>query len=231
MTLTRRTLLLASAGLLAAGPALAVETTWGSKSGQPWDNQSGSKRSDYMPFKLKGNKAFTARQILVVTDAGAYGGALTGQVSTRDENKIGIVKDIPLIGGLFDDRLRGKDFDPKMRIGTALQLGDTLIVDLHFTKVTLQTLASQLVNSGQGRPKTSASLPEGKTIEAVVAANDFWSYSVGGKVLTGIDPAKPPAALAALASGVTADQVGEAYRHPSGALLVLVPPSILTGWS
>lgn len=230
MTLSRRMLLLAGAGLLAAGPARAIETTWGSKSGQPWENQSGSKRSDFMPFKLKGNKAFTARQILIVTDAGAYGGALTGEVFVRDENKIGIVKDIPLLGALFDDRLRGKDFDPSYQIGSALQLGDTLVLDLHWTKVTLQALAAQIVNGGK-RPTASASLPDGQTIQAVVAANDFWSYTVGAKVLAAIDPAKPPAALAALASGVTADQVGQAYRHPQGALLVLVRPSILTGWS
>ncbi|HKY94593.1 MAG TPA: hypothetical protein VJL84_04775 [Kiloniellales bacterium] len=230
MTLSRRTLLLAGAGLLAAGPAAAIETTWGSKSGQPWEDHGGSKRGDFMPFKLKGNKAFTARQILVVTDAGAYGGDFTGQVFVRDENKIGIVKDIPLVGALFDQRLRGKDFDPNQRIGTALQLGDTLVIDLHVTKVTLQTLAAQLVNSGE-RPTSSLALPEGRTVQAVVAANDFWSYTVGGKVLNAVDPAKPPAALAALASGITADQVGEAYRHPEGALLVLVRPSILTGWS
>lgn len=230
MALSRRTLLIAGAGLLAATPALAVDTTWGSKSDQPWDNQSGSKRGDYMPFKLKGNKAFTARQIIVITDAGAFGGAMTGKVNTRDENKIGIVKDIPLLGGLFEDRLRAKDFDSKLRIGTALQLGDTLVVDLHRTKVTLQTLASQIVNSGK-KPSGSATLPEGGTIQGVIAANDTWSYSVNGSVLAAIDPSKPPAALAALASGVTADQVGEAYRNTSGALLVLVRPSILTGWS
>jgi hypothetical protein len=223
--------LISGAILLAVGPAAAIETTWGSKSGQPWENESAGKRSDFMAFKMKGNKSFTARQLLVVTNAGAYGGKLDGQVQVRDENKIGILRDVPLVGQLFTERLRGKDFDPEYRIGTALQLGDTLVVDLHTTKITLQTLASQLVNAGQGRPTTSAALPEGKTIQAVVAANDFWSYTVGGKVLNAIDPKSPPAALAALASGVTAEQVGEAYRHPEGALLVLVPPSILTGWS
>jgi hypothetical protein len=231
MTITRRKLLISGAVLLAAGPAAAIETTGGSNSGQPLEDHGESKRRDYMAFKLKDNKAFTARQVLVVTDAGAYGGTLDGEVYVRDENKIGIVKDIPLIGGLFDERLRARDFDPAQRIGTALQLGETLAVDLHTTKITLQALASQLVSPGKGRPTVSASLPDGKVITSVVAANDFWSYTVGAKVLSALDPASPPAALAALASGVTAEQVGEAYRHPEGALLVLVHPSILTGWS
>lgn len=231
MSITRRKLLISSVFLLAATPAAAIETTWGSKSGQPWEDESAGKRSDFMPFKLKGNKAFTARQILVVTNGGAYGGKLDGQVQVRDENKIGILRDIPLVGQLFTAGLRGKDFDPSQRIGTALQLGDTLVIDLHTTKITLQTLAMQLTAPGASRPTTSASLPEGKAIEAVVAANDYWSYTVGGKVLNAIDPKAPPAALAALAGGITAEQVGEAYRHPEGALLVLVRPSILTGWS
>jgi hypothetical protein len=230
MTITRRKLLISAAVVLAAGPAAAVETTWGSPSGQPQENEPGLiGPRDYMPFVLESNQGFTARQVLVVTDAGAYGGALDRQVFVRDENKIGILRDIPLVGQLFSERLRGKDFDPAMRIGTALKLGDTLVVDLHRTKVTLQTKAASL--SGAGRPTVSASLSEGEVIKSLVAANDTWSYHVNGTVLAPLDPAAPPAALAALAGGVEAELVGEAYAHPEGHLLVLVRPSILTGWS
>ena len=234
MSLTRRALLAAGAGLLPAialgSPAAAIETTGGSNSGQPQENQPGLiGPRDYMPFVLEGDRGFTARLVLVVTDAGAYGGALDRQVYVRDENKIGILRDVPLVGQLFSERLRGRDFDPALRIGTALQLGDTLVIDLHRTKVTLQTKAASL--SGSGRPTVGASLPEGPVIQTLVAANDTWSYHVNGTVLSPLDPASPPAALAALASGVEAELVGEAYAHPDGHLLVLVRPSILTGWS
>jgi hypothetical protein len=233
MTVTRRALLGLAAGF-APATALAFETTFGSPGENPGMTTPDGEIVDYMKLRLADNASFAARSGLVVTDAGAWFGAFRGKTVVRDENKIGIVKDIPLVGELFSDRLREKDFDPALRIGSVFRVGETLVIDLHLTRVTVDTLAQTLLN-GSGRPSESLTLPDfgGERLvpKSLIAANQMVSYHVPAAVLAGVDPARPPEALTLLAEPGRAEVIGEAYRHAEGHLLTLVRPSILTGWS
>lgn len=233
MPLSRRSLL----GLLAAAaasPAAALDTTLGSPGENPGMKTPDGEVVDYMRLRLTDNSSFAARSGLVVTDSGAWFGSFKGKTVVRDENKIGIVKDIPLVGELFSDRLRGQDFDPSLRIGTVYRVDETLVVDLHRTKVTLEVLATTLL-AAAGRPTESLAMPglggDPVVPRSLIAANQLVSYHVPAAVLAGVDPASPPPALSALAAGGAGEALGEAYRHADGHLLTLVRPSILTGWS
>ncbi len=238
MTMTRRTLLGLAAGLVPASAltsrAGAFETTFGSPGENPGMQTPDGEIVDYMKLRLTDNSSFAARSGLVVTDAGAWFGAFRGKTVVRDENKIGIVKDIPLVGELFSDRLREQDFDPALRIGSVFRIGETLVVDLHLTRVTVEALAQSLLQ-GSGRPSESLTLPgfggERLVPRSLIAANQTVSYHVPAAVLAGVDPATPPEALVLLAEPGRAEVIGEAYRHADGHLLTLVRPSILTGWS
>lgn len=235
MPLTRRALL-ALAATAAAIPrgAEAFDTTFGKPENSPTAEPPDGEIVDFMRLRLDDNSSFAARSGLVVTDAGAWFGSFKGQTVVRDENKIGIVKDIPLIGGLFSDRLRAKDFDPALRIGSVFRVEETLVVDLHLTRVTVDVLATTLL-AGSGRPQESLAIPAGagekQVPKSLVVANQMVSYHTPAAVLSGVDPAKPPAALAALAEPGLAELIGDAFRHAEGHLLTLVRPSILTGWS
>ncbi len=240
MPMTRRALLALAAtaaaipSTFASSAAQAFDTTFGKPENSPTAEPPDGETVDYMRLRLTDNSSFAARDGLVVSDAGAWYGSFKGKTVVRDENKIGIVKDIPLIGGLFSDRLREQDFDPTLRIGSVFRVGKTLVIDLHLTRVTVEVLAATLL-AGKGRPQESLSLPgpggERQVPQSLIAANQTVSYHVPAAVLSGVDPAKPPAALSALAEAGEAELIGDAYRHAAGHLLTLVRPSILTGWS
>lgn len=233
MTYSRRHLLgLAAFGplVLTAGPAAAIETEFGREEDSPQSDPEQIGELDFMRFLLKGNENFTARRVLVLTDAAAYGGSLEGQVTVRDEDKIGIVEDIPLVGGLFRDRLRAQDFDPAQRIGTAYRLDDTLVLDLHMTRITLQTLAARHAESGSPAGSASLALPNGTTVQSLVAANQKVSYHATAALLRPVTAPGDPGLQALAASEGAAQPVGEVYAHEGGHLLTLVRPSILTGW-
>jgi len=233
MTVTRRTLLSLAAAFLPAR-AFAIETTFGKPDNSPGAETPDGEIVDYMRLRLQDNSSFAARSGLVVTDAGAWFGEFRGKTVVRDENKIGIVKDIPLVGELFSERLRAKDFEPQLRIGSVFRVEETLVVDLHLTRITVDTLAQSLLN-GSGRPTESLAIPgyggERVVPKSLITANQLVSYHVPAAVLAGVDPARPPAALTLLAEPGRAELIGEAYRHAEGHLLTLVRPSILTGWS
>ncbi len=228
--LTRRSLLaVAALSVIPGGAAFAIETTFGSKGGNPLSEPQGDESVDFMRLTLPNNHSFAAREALLLTDAGAWFGALKGKTVRRDEDKIGIVKDIPFVGGLFSERLREKDFDPSLMIGRVFRVEEVLVVDLHLTRVTTQALAQRLL-AGE-RPKESLRLPGGAVPGSLITANQSVSYHVPAAALSAVDPAKPPAALRSLADNVEPLAIGEAYRHAQGHILTLVRPSLLTGWS
>lgn len=232
MSLSRRSLLGLAASLL-PGAALATEFTWGKSENSPTVQPDTSGRWDFMRFLLRGNRNFTARQALVLTDAAAYSGSFAGRVMLRDENRIGILRDIPLVGEFFQNRLRGRDFDPTLQVGLAYQAGETLVLDLHRTRITLDTLAQRFVEAGSETGVQSLAMPDsGVTVRTLIAANQTISAHVTAAILSPVTAGSAPAALQQLAAADPAViQVGEVYRHPEGHLLVLVRPSILTGWN
>lgn len=234
MSVSRRHLLgLAALAPLAltAGDAAAIDFDFGRDEDGPDQDSEQLGRIDYMPFRLKGNVDFTARRVLLLTDAAAYGGSLEGRVTVRDEDKIGIVEDVPLVGGLFSDRLRAKDFDPARRIGTAYRVDDALVLDLHLTRITLQGLAQRFAEAGSDPASPSATLPgSGQVVRSLVAANQKVSYHANAALLSPVVAPGNPTLAALAGSEAAAQPVGEVYDLDGEHLLVHVRPSILTGW-
>lgn len=230
MAFTRRSLLaLTALSLIPGTGALALDTQSGTKGGNPQSEPPSEETVDFMRLTLPGNRSFAARHALVLTDAGAWYGALKGKTVKRNEDKIGIVKDVPILGDLFSERLRSKDFDPALMIGRVFRVEEVLVVDLHLTRVTTQALAQRLL--GGERPTESLTLPGGGVPRSLITANQSVSYHVPAAALSAVDPAQAPAALRALADNIEPLAIGEAYRHAEGHLLTLVRPSLLTGWS
>lgn len=232
MSITRRSLLTLAALALPAG-AQAFEFKWGGNSDAPgMQHRDEAGGFDFMRLELRNGDFFTARSGLIVTDAGAYYGSFAGRVRVRDENKIGIVKDIPLVGGLFTDRLRGRDFDPALQIGQVYRLDETLVVDLHLTRQTLDALAVRLLSPSDS-PTPTLRFPGagGAVVQSLVVANQTVSYHLPAGGFPPVRAGNPPAVLQALTQPGKAEPIGQAYRHAEGHLLTLVRPSILTGWS
>lgn len=229
MSTTRRSLLALAAAALPA-TALAFDLRSGSNSDNPLQKPSpgGSGRLSRMSFRGEGNRQFSLSSLLVLADGGAWYADFARRVVQRDEDKLGILRDIPLVGGLFTPTLRGRDFDASRQIGLAFQLGDSLLVDLHRSGLSRRQLAERLLAADKAAP--ALTLPgAGKPVETVGAANQTISYFlIGGPAA--VAPGRPPAALTALAAGEAAQPIGRAYAKANN-LLLLVSPSILTGWS
>ncbi len=70
------------------------------------------------PPGLKGNPALV------------YGARTFNAVRWRNEDRIGVMRDLPLVGKLFSERIRPGDIRPENRVGSAYRLDGILIVDL-----------------------------------------------------------------------------------------------------
>lgn len=223
----RRTFLAAAASLLPAS-ALAFDLRSGSDGRGERNEPLGSGRLSKMLFRGEGNRQFGLTNVLVLADSGAWYADFKTSVVRRDEDKIGILSDIPLVGDLFAPRLRGNDFSASRQIGLAFQLDDTLLLDLHRSELARQQLAQQILSSQ--RPGAALVLPGAPgPVRTVGAANQKISYFlIGGP--GPVSPTQPPKPLRSLANGAQARQIGAAYNNGE-TLLTLVRPSILTGWS
>jgi len=229
MTLPRRTFLGLAAGLLPAS-ALAVELRSGSGGDSPTFQAppGGGGRMGKMLFRGTSNRQFGLSSILVLADGGAWYADFTNRVVRRDEDKLGILRDIPLVGQFFAPTLRGRDFIASQQIGLTFQLKDTLLVDLHRTDLARQQLAQRIL-SAEARPPVLTMPSAGQPVQTVAVANQKISYFLLGPP-SPVGPDSAPAPLRALAAGETVRSIGKAYVKGSD-LLVLVSPSILTGWS
>ncbi len=223
----RRTFLAAAASLLPAS-ALAFDVRTGSGGRDERNEPLGSGRLSKMLFRGEGNRQFGLSNVLVLADTGAWYADFKTSVVRRDEDKIGFLRDIPLVGNLFAPRLRGRDFDANRQIGLAFQLDDTLLLDLHRSELARQQLAQQIMSSQSSAPNLVLPGAPGP-VRTIGAANQKISYFL----IRGpgaVSPSQPPKPLRSLANGAQATRIGTAYNNGE-ALLTLVRPSILTGWS
>lgn len=223
----RRSFLAAAASLLPAS-AFAIELRGGFDGRGERNEPLGSGRLSKMLFRGEGNRQFGLSNVLVLADGGAWYADFKTSVVRRDEDKIGILSDLPLIGDLFAPRLRGRDFGANRQIGLAFQLDDTLLIDLHRSELARQQLAQQILSSQD--PSPSLVLPGAPgPVRTIGAANQKISYFlIGGP--GPVSMTQPPKPLRSLANGAQAQRIGTAYNNGE-ALLTLVRPSILTGWS
>ena len=227
MTHLRRRSFLAAAATLLATPALAIDLKSGSGGRGDRNEPLGSGRLSSMSFRGEGNRQFQLTNLLVLADGGAWYADFQRRVVRRDEDKIGILADIPIVGSLFTPRLRGKNFDHSLQLGLVFQLNDTLLIDLHRSKLARQQLAQKLIASKERSPALTLPGASGP-VQSVGAANQKISYfMIGGP--DGVVPGQPPRPLAALAEGTPVTGIGAAYNNGQ-TLLTLVRPSILTGW-
>jgi len=223
---------------LAAGSAVfcafgsgagAFEFRFGSEGRGQDSGPDDTGRSSQMLFTLAGGARFKAKSLLIVTDSGAYTVAFARKVTRRDEDKIGIVRDAPLVGGLFTDRLRGKNFDPSLRIGPLYGLEETLVADLRRGGGSLQDAAAEIETKGTPPPRPFTLRGQDQPVAALRVANQKISYGVAGPQFTQWRQGLDSPALRALANGKTAESLGGAYRSER-QLLLLVNPSILTDY-
>ncbi len=233
MTHLRRRAFLAAATSLLATPMLAdsaraIEWKSGSDGRGERTEPLGSGRLSSMTFRGEGNRQFKLTNLLVLADGGAWYADFQRRVVRRDEDKIGILADIPLVGSLFTPRLRGKNFDHSLQLGLVFQLNDTLLIDLHRSKLAREQLAEKLIASKERSPTLTLPGASGP-VQSVGAANQKISYFlIGGP--DAVAPGQAPKPLVALAEGAQATGIGSAYNNGQ-TLLTLVRPSILTGWS
>ncbi len=222
----RRSFLAAAASLLPAS-ALAFDLRSGSDGRGERDEPLGSGRLSKMLFRGEGNRQFGLSNLLVLAESGAWYADFRTRVVRRDEDRIGILHDIPLVGDLFAPRLRGSDFNAGRQIGLTFQLDDTLLIDLHRSELARRQLAQQIVSSQQTMPALTLPNAPGP-VRSVGAANQKISYFlIGGPAP--VSSSQPPKPLRSLANGAEATQIGAAYNNGE-ALLALVRPSILNGW-
>ncbi len=225
--MNRRLFLAAAATLLPAG-ALAFDLKSGSDGRGERNEPLGSGRLSKMLFRGEGNRQFGLTDILVLADSGAWYADFTTRVIRRDEDRIGILRDIPIVGNLFAPRLSGRDFSSNLQIGLVFQLGDTLLVDLHRSELARRQLAQQLLSKQEMTPPLI--LPGSRApVRSVAAANQKISYFLVGAPLP-VMASHAPQPLRALAEGAEATRIGAAYNNGE-TLLTLVRPSILNGWS
>ena len=228
MTLPRRTFLGLMGAALPVG-ASAFDLRSGSGSSRPSEPPPGSVgRLSAMLMRGKDNRNFFLTSLLVLADGGAWYAAFQRRVVQRDEDRIGILRDIPLLGQLFAPSLRSSDFSASRQIGLSLRLGETLIVDLHRSQLSRQQLAHELMSGKRLVP--ALQLPNAaEPVQSVGVANQKISYFlVGGPAPVNLD--SPPAPFMALSQGAQAEPIGRAFNSGK-LLLVSVSPSILTGWS
>ncbi|MEO1192572.1 MAG: hypothetical protein AAFY02_12495 [Pseudomonadota bacterium] len=166
--------------------------------------------------------------VLVLDDSGAWYSDFTGRVLRRDEDRIGILRDIPLVGRFFTPTLRARDFSQALQIGLVFQLEETLLIDLHRSGRSRQQLSQALMSGQEPGPALSLAGASGP-VRTIGAANQRISYfTVGGP--PPVNPVQPPKPLRLLSNGAQAREIGRAYNKGE-TLLTVVNPSILTGWS
>ncbi len=223
----RRTFLAGAAALLPAS-ALGFDLRSGSDGRGDRNEPLGSGRLSKMLFRGEGNRQFGLSNLLVLADSGAWYADFSRSVVRRDEDKIGILRDIPLVGNLFAPRLRGSDFNANRQIGLAFQLDDTLLIDLHRSELARRQLAQQLLTQQEQTPPLTLHGASGP-VRTFGAANQRISYFLVRGPLP-VWAEQPPKPLRSLANGAEPRRIGAAYNNGE-ALLALVRPSILTGWS
>ncbi|GAB5470753.1 MAG: hypothetical protein Kilf2KO_37830 [Rhodospirillales bacterium] len=221
---------LGASGLLAGRPASAFDLRSGSGSDRPHEDLGPGARGrlSKMLFRGEGNRQFGLSSLLVLADEGAWYADFSRRVVQRDEDRVGILRDVPLLGQFFAPTLRARDFSESRQIGLAFQLDETLLIDLHRSGQSRQQLAEAIM-AGTDRPGTLALAGSAKPVQTVGAANQKISYFLLGGP-SPVNPEQPPKPLRQLAGGAQAQQIGRAYNNGE-TLLVLVRPSILTGWS
>ncbi len=228
MTMPRRTFLGLAASVLPAS-AMAFDFRSGSGSSRPSEPPPGSVgRQSQMLFVGEGNRRFGLTSLLVLGDNAAWYADFKSRVVKRDEDRIGILRDIPLVGKLFAPRLRTGDFNASREIGLTFRVNDAMVVDLHRSKLTRQALAQKLLNREETAPILRLPGARGP-VRTVGVVNQKISYFLVSAPLP-VQSYSPPAPLRALAGGTPATQIGRAYNNGE-ALLVSVSPSIFTGWS
>ncbi len=228
MTIPRRTFLGLAAAFLPAS-AMAFDFRSGADSSRPSEPPPGSVgRQSQMLFVGQGNRRFGLKSLLVLGDNAAWYASFQRRVVQRDEDRIGILRDIPLVGQLFAPRLRSRDFDASRQIGLTFRVNDAMVVDLHRSKLSRQALAQKLLNSDETGPILRLPGASGP-VRTVGVVNQKISYFLVSAPLP-VQSFSPPAPLRALAGGTPATEIGRAYNNGE-ALLVSVSPSIFTNWS
>ena len=189
----------------------------------------------------KSNRSFTIKGLVAIASGRVYGGHIDGGIKPRDEDKIGIVRDIPLAGQFFTERLRAKDFDPGLRIGTVYRHEGVLIIDLRAGSTTAageplpgdMPLMPRLRSLGESGQPTLRKLlvSSGAEVTGLRVVNQTQSFDVPLGTLRSLPDNGKLSELSRLPASpwFFTTPVGEAYlRGPE--LLLLVRPSILTGW-
>jgi len=237
MTLTRRALLGGLASLLPWAPANGNqgqgggEGQGGGRGGQPGGAIQDGDTLDFIPLILSDNSSFTARRILILYQDRLFGTGLDGRVLVRDEDKFAIgglplLGELPLIGGLFADRLERKDFSSSRRIGQAYGVGESLIIDLKLPSLPLEDRLREVATDAVVSDGASV-LIGGLNMQSSVTANGKYSYHVPGTAYARLDPKGNLPILGDLPLLGKAFRMGGAYRHDKGHLLILITPTII----
>lgn len=201
MTMPRRpTLSLLALILLAFAAALPATALPAAAGERDRSDPFGSDELTWIPIEAKDGHYDFRRAVLKV---GRTVRTLdtSDKIKVVDQNRVRL-RDVPLVGGLFKERLRESDFTPQHEVGTAWRRAEdrTLFVDLSDLPATTRFAHVAVVN------QQNAYLFEGEAHEVPAA-------EVPG-VLGGFE-------------GV-AERVGTAYVRDGDTLLVMIRPSIIT---
>jgi hypothetical protein len=219
----------------------AVTGVWAQNDRNPSQNTPADRalegaRLDNIPLRMSGSYATLTRLVVVTPDC-AFRGS-TSINYRRNVNKVGVMQDVPLIGGFIAATPRQGQLNPANQLGLAFIDDATLYVDLrqrygaaNGDRSLLQSLAAGPA-SAQG-----AAFSPGSNAPAFMAfsvINRDFQFQVPVTNFTAVAPnglACAPGAMSALPplGSLFAQPVGTAHDL-NGQLIVMIKPSIIAGY-
>jgi len=160
----------------------------------------GSDELTWIPIEAKDGH-YDFRQAVLKVGPTVHRLDTADKIKVVDQNRVRL-RDVPLVGGLFQDRLRKDDFTPRHQVGTAWRRAAdrTLFVDL-------------------------SDLPPATRFAHVAVVNQQNAYLFMGAA-DAVPAAEVPGVLAGFED--VAVRVGTAYLRDGQTLLVMIRPSIVT---
>ena len=228
-------------GALAFAAGLAIADAQAQNDRNPSENSSADRalqgaRLDDIRLSMADSFA-TLTQLVVMTPDCAFRGS-TSINYRRNVNKVGIMQDVPLIGGFIAATPRQGQLGPANQLGLAYIDSGTLYVDLR-QRFGAANGDRSLLQSLTGGPASSqgAAFSPGNNAPAFIAfsvVNRDYQFQVPVSNFSAVAPGGKSCAPEAMTNlpplgSLFAQPVGTAHNL-NGQLIILIRPSIIAGY-